>query len=297
MRRMQIFALLSALAVAESYTLPRAVQRVRAPAQTARHPDATPEEYEIVYGEGACVGAGIDERLYAINENLINVVKGCVDLAYEGRDYARFYVLEVLARVPYFSYLTVLHFRETFGARDADHVARTRVHFSEADNELHHLLIVEALGGNASAVDRALAQTLAFGYYWYVCACYAANPRLAYHLSELIEDHAYHTYDAFLRDHGDALRAEPAPAVATAYYGAAPFGADADAPAPTPPATLYDVFERIRDDERAHWSNLVSLVQFESLEAAGPATPTRACAPEDDACLAATDECAVAYAR
>ena len=81
------------------------------------------------------------------------------------------------------------------------------------------------------------------------------------------------------------------------YYGAAPFGADADAPAPTPPATLYDVFERIRDDERAHWSNLVSLVQFESLEAAGPATPTRACAPEDDACLAATDECAVAYAR
>mmetsp|Transcript_22102 Transcript_22102/g.68135 ORF Transcript_22102/g.68135 Transcript_22102/m.68135 type:complete len:206 (+) Transcript_22102:126-743(+) len=190
MRRMQIFALLSALAVAESYTLPRAVQRVRAPAQTARHPDATPEEYEIVYGEGACVGAGIDERLYAINENLINVVKGCVDLAYEGRDYARFYVLEVLARVPYFSYLTVLHFRETFGARDADHVARTRVHFSEADNELHHLLIVEALGGNASAVDRALAQTLAFGYYWYVCACYAANPRLAYHLSELIEDHA-----------------------------------------------------------------------------------------------------------
>ena len=100
MRRMQIFALLSALAVAESYTLPRAVQRVRAPAQTARHPDATPEEYEIVYGEGACVGAGIDERLYAINENLINVVKGCVDLAYEGRDYARFYVLEVLARVP-----------------------------------------------------------------------------------------------------------------------------------------------------------------------------------------------------
>jgi len=35
-------------------------------------------------------------------------------------------------------------------------------------NEFHHLLIMESLGGNASAVDRTLAQTMAFGYYWYV---------------------------------------------------------------------------------------------------------------------------------
>lgn len=41
-----------------------------------------------------------------------------------------------------------------------------RTHYAEADNELHHLLIMESLGGNSSAVDRSLAQTMAFFYYW-----------------------------------------------------------------------------------------------------------------------------------
>jgi len=41
-----------------------------------------------------------------------------------------------------------------------------RTHYAEADNELHHLLIMEALGGNENGLDRALAQTMAFVYYW-----------------------------------------------------------------------------------------------------------------------------------
>ena len=66
-------------------------------------------------------------------------------------------------------------------------------HYAEADNELHHLLIMESLGGNSSVVDRTLAQTMAFGYYWYVTAVYSVSEPAAYHLSELIEDHAYNT--------------------------------------------------------------------------------------------------------
>ena len=34
-----------------------------------------------------------------------------------------------------------------------------------------------------------------FFYYWYVVAVYALSEQAAYHLSELIEDHAYATYD------------------------------------------------------------------------------------------------------
>ena len=52
-----------------------------------------------------------------------------------------------------------MHLHETFGERDAGFRQRMRVHYAEADNELHHLLIMEALGGNASAVDRGVAQT------------------------------------------------------------------------------------------------------------------------------------------
>ena len=59
------------------------------------------------------------------------------------RDFARFFVLETVARVPYFAYLSVLHLRETFGQRTTDGTKdgeemsdRMRTHYAEADNEL-----------------------------------------------------------------------------------------------------------------------------------------------------------------
>ena len=191
-------------------------------------------------------------------------------------------MLETLARVPYFAYVSVLHLRETFGHRDDDHVARIRVHFAEADNELHHLLMMEALGGNASVVDRCLAQTLAVGYFGYCCALYATNRRLAYHLSELIEAHAYETYDDYLRREGPALKARAPPPVIRDYYQSVD-GA--------PPETLYDAFVRVRDDEQSHWASLAGLVQFDALGGGSVATPP--CAADDEACLAAPDECLV----
>ena len=39
---------------------------------------------------------------------------------------------------------------------------------------------------------------MAFFYYWYVTVVYSISEPAAYHLSELIEDHAYNTYDGFL---------------------------------------------------------------------------------------------------
>lgn len=76
------------------------------------------------------------------------------------RSYARFYALETIARVPYFSYLSVLHLYETLGLwRRADYM---KVHFCESWNELHHLLIMEELGGNKRYIDRFLAQHVAF---------------------------------------------------------------------------------------------------------------------------------------
>ena len=53
-------------------------------------------------------------------------------------------MLETVARVPYFAYLSVLHLRESLGERSAAMTAQMNQHYAEADNELHHLLIVEA---------------------------------------------------------------------------------------------------------------------------------------------------------
>ena len=39
-----------------------------------------------------------------------------------------------------------MHLKETLGKRDPSDSDRMRTHYAEADNELHHLLIMESLG-------------------------------------------------------------------------------------------------------------------------------------------------------
>ena len=248
----------------------------------ARVPGASAAEYAAVYGPRDCAspaGDGMDERIFALNEGLVGVTKGAIDALYEGRDFARFYVLETLARVPYFAYLSVMHLRETFGDRKPGDSERMRTHYAEADNELHHLLIMESLGGNSSAVDRTLAQTMAFFYYWYVTVVYSFSEPAAYHLSELIEDHAFNTYDGFLRDHGPKLKGMPVPDIARKYYERddpflfdqfctvkEPDGGEFTSRSRPPLESLYDVFVNIRNDEKEHWKTLCNLVQLDDTQ-------------------------------
>lgn len=71
----------------------------------------------------------MDERIFAFNKVLIDTVYELICFLYPvkgtERDYARFFVLETVARVPYFAYLSVLHLRETFGERGLGERMRT----------------------------------------------------------------------------------------------------------------------------------------------------------------------------
>lgn len=135
--------------------------------------------------------------------SLVGILVFLTDVVYENRPYQRFYVLETVARVPYFAYLSVLHLYETVGFwRKADWL---KIHFAETWNELHHLLIMESLGGDRYRVDRFLAQHIAMGYYWIVVPLYMLLPKYAYYMMELIEEHAYHTYDTYLNAHADSV--------------------------------------------------------------------------------------------
>lgn len=73
---------------------------------------------------------------------------------------------------------------------------------------------MESLGGNSSIIDRSVAQAMAFGYYWYVTGVYAISEPAAYHLSELIENHAYDTYNKYLTEHEEMLKSMPVPDIA-----------------------------------------------------------------------------------
>jgi len=270
---------------------------------------ATPYHQEVQLPQNQ-----LDENIFKFNKLLIDTVYEIICVLYpvtgdveNKRNYARFYVLETVARVPYFAYLSVLHLRETFGNRYDKMNDQMRTHYAQADNELHHLLIMESLGGNDNPLDRFVAQSAAFMYYWYVIMIYSVSEPAAYHLSELIEDHAYDTYNKFLTENAEALKQQPVPAIARKYYefdnpfmfdlfctvqdqasSSSSSSSERQLPqsSPTPEQqseammslmtkqrrsrtleSLYDVFRNIRDDEKEHWKTLCNLVQYNDMNA------------------------------
>lgn len=196
---------------------------------------------------------------------LVGVLVFVINVVYANRPYPRFYVLETVARVPYFSYLSVLHLYETLGWwRKADWL---KIHFSESWNELHHLLIMESLGGASFWGDRLLARATALIYYWIIILVYMVSSKSAYHFMELVEGHAHASYDKFLNAEAEALKQQPAPDVALQYYRDGDlYMFDEFQTSNTVfrrPAidNLYDVFVAIRDDEMEHVKTMVACQQ------------------------------------
>ncbi|MCM1982237.1 alternative oxidase [Lyngbya confervoides] len=197
---------------------------------------------------------------------LVGLLVFVINRVYRDRPYPRFYVLETVARVPYFSYLSVLHLYETIGWwRKADWL---KVHFAESWNELHHLLIMEALGGDRHWIDRFLARHTALLYYWIIAILYLFHPKAAYHFMEEVEKHAYHSYDGFLNSQAEFLQSQAAPEVAVHYYRDGDlymFDEFQTGQVPTQRRpeinNLYDVFVAIRDDEMEHVKTMVACQQ------------------------------------
>ena len=136
------------------------------------------------------------------NSFFLNITVEILDYLYKGRDYQRFWVLEEIARAPYFAFLSVLHFRESMGLRGPDHLYLMKQHFEQSVNETEHLEYMESRGGNHYWVDRFLAKHLVLLYYWVNVVYYWLAPKSAYHLSFEVEVHAAETYAKFLGIHG-----------------------------------------------------------------------------------------------
>mmetsp|Transcript_24016 Transcript_24016/g.31160 ORF Transcript_24016/g.31160 Transcript_24016/m.31160 type:complete len:296 (-) Transcript_24016:243-1130(-) len=182
----------------------------------------------------------------------VGTLKGGINLLYGDRHFARFYALETIARVPYFSYLSVLHLYETLGRWRNQEILK--LHFAESWNELHHLLIMEELGGDDQIFDRLFAVHAAFFYYFIVVGAYMLNPEFAYNLNKKVEQHAWRTYADFVEQNGEMLKEMPVPDVARKYYQEDEIFLEevTDIRKPIKLETLYDVFVQIRDDEAEH---------------------------------------------
>jgi len=192
-----------------------------------------------------------------------------LDVVFEGRYIpSRFYLLETVARVPYFSYISMLHLYESLGwwRRSAE---VKRVHFAEENNEFHHLLIAESLGGDQKWSVRFLAQHSALAYYVVLVILWLLSPSLSYKFSELLETHAVHTYTQLLEDNEVLLKSLPPPSTAVEYYALTstdPLFNDYQTDkndvmkesSGSNMTSLYKVFEAIRNDEGEHVSTMKS---------------------------------------
>ena len=134
---------------------------------------------------------------------VLDVTVAILDFLYRGRDYPRFWVLEEIARAPYFAFLSVLHFRESMGLRGPEHLYLMKEHFDQSINETEHLEYMESRGGNAYYVDRFVAKHLVLIYYWVNVVYYWLAPQSAYHLSYEVEVHAATTYAKYIAYNGD----------------------------------------------------------------------------------------------
>ena len=133
-----------------------------------------------------------------LNSLFLNFTVGIIDSLYRGRHFQRFWVLEEIARAPYFAFLSVLHLRESLGLRGPEHIYLMEEHFAQTLNETEHLEYMESRGGSTYWVDRFFARHLVLVYYWVNVVYYWLSPRNAYHLSYEIELHAAETYAKYL---------------------------------------------------------------------------------------------------
>ena len=140
--------------------------------------------------------------MQTFNKIILEINIAIIDFLYQGRDYQRFWVLEEIARAPYFAFLSVLHFRESMGLRGRDHIDLMIQHFEQSVNETSHLEYMESMGGNSYWIDRFVAKHLVLIYYWINVVYYWMAPRAAYHLSYEVEIHAATTNAKYLADHG-----------------------------------------------------------------------------------------------
>lgn len=186
-----------------------------------------------------------------------------LDILYEGRPIQKFFVLETIARLPYFSFTAMLQLYESLGWWRTPQLRD--IHHAEEHNELHHLLIMESLGGDQNWLDRSAAQFAALSYFWVLLGTFAASPELAYNFSVLVEEHAYVTYCQFVEENEELLRRLPAPPVAIEYYRSGDLyyfdkfqtrRAKEGSLRRPPCDNLFDVFSNIRDDEFEHISTM-----------------------------------------
>lgn len=174
--------------------------------------------------------------------------------------YQKFKALEVIARIPYQSWevasytlLTGFYSNE----KKAIELAKTSAFSRMAqDNETLHVVlmsqIVQRLKCESFFRHTLIPLVFAFFYFWALYLLYMFSRRASLELNYMFENHAYHQYDEFLREHEARLRVTNFMSDFLDFYGRSV-------------RSEYELFESIRNDELIHRNR--SIRELEAHEA------------------------------
>lgn len=170
-----------------------------------------------------------------------------MDLLYGRRgSFAKYRVLEIVARLPYQSWETATYkqiSRTHRRGRVARQLWQRVVEFrAQQDNETWHLLLMSELadtsGEKQGRLRHGLLPRLMCLGYWHFCwLLYAVRPQWSHRLNADFEDHAEHEYAEFVRDHPE-LELTPWATTTCAEYGAYD--------------SVADLLRQVSHDERCH---------------------------------------------
>jgi ubiquinol oxidase len=183
-------------------------------------------------------------RRYGLATRLL--IKGMDPVYGRSGSFAKYQVLELVARVPYQSWERIAYLAISRAHRDTRLARRIHERIEESrsqqDNEEWHLLIMSELAAREGTGQgwlrfRLLPQVVATVYYLLSWLLFLTVPAASYRLNADFEDHAEHEYMAFVAAHPE-LETEPWHCPDAAGYGSF--------------ANIADLVRQIGCDERHH---------------------------------------------
>ena len=181
----------------------------------------------------------------------------CGNLVYGRKpSYLKFRAVEVIARVPYQSWVSAAYTLLTLFYSSEERALRYS-HLSEfarlaQDNETMHVIVISKLAreeSRAGVIRYTLIPMLfAFVYFWISYVLYFINKRYSMELNYCFENHAYEQYIAFLALNESDLKAKPIVSDFLSWYGRSPI-------------SQYEFFESVRNDELIHRNVSIHKIQ------------------------------------
>ena len=156
-----------------------------------------------------------------------------------GSTIQRLYVMEKIGRAPYLSFLSMLNLYESFGLwRPSEDLRAAHAH--QELSKFRRQRVIEQLGGDQPWTARFIAEHGALFVHLTIVHLWILSPSIAYRFAQMIESHAFHTYDAFLDQNESALKSMPVPSISG--------GADTS----LDESNLYEMFSRFKEDNAIH---------------------------------------------